>query len=380
MSAQRDFTIRPDPLAPPDDEPIEGPENERAVATGRVAAPKLYRRMITLEDGHEVGLAVSGQGMPLVVVHGFSGEGFLYAQTLSRLVSMGFRVIAIDTAGHGATQGLPTSGANLRDYTKLLGEVVQQLGIKRAMFAGHSMGGRLVVQHARMHPQRVIALLPIDAIIGDTWDRLVNVSRVSPPVLVGLGGLLAVDTVLTLPVFRDPEQANKLWRLLLPTVIGHVRRPWRLVGPMVSILRSQSSRSMLDHIGDHHIPTFVIHGDRDLPVPVSTARSAAQRTEGHLVIVHGAKHSWLLNDPETLPAIMAELLRGPLGQAYRDAIVDAGRDPDEVTIDDMDALFYEPGAPILDLTPPLEFHKTGNIRRNPSFTWTVTDFRRSSPE
>ena len=48
--------------------------------------------------------------MPLVVVHGFTAEGFLYAQTLNRLVSKGFKVIAIDMAGHGGTQGLPPSG------------------------------------------------------------------------------------------------------------------------------------------------------------------------------------------------------------------------------------------------------------------------------
>ena len=43
-------------------------------------------------------VTVAGTGVPLVVVHGFSAEGFLYAQSLSRLVKMGFRVIAIDTA------------------------------------------------------------------------------------------------------------------------------------------------------------------------------------------------------------------------------------------------------------------------------------------
>ena len=37
-------------------------------------------------------------------------RGLLYAQTLSRLVGLGFKVIAIDTAGHGGTLGLPTGG------------------------------------------------------------------------------------------------------------------------------------------------------------------------------------------------------------------------------------------------------------------------------
>ena len=59
-------------------------------------------------------------GLPVVLVHGFTAEGILYAQTLSRLVGMGFKVVAVDVAGHGATQGLPTGGDDLESYTELL--------------------------------------------------------------------------------------------------------------------------------------------------------------------------------------------------------------------------------------------------------------------
>ncbi len=91
--------------------------------------------------------------MPLVLVHGFSAEGILYAQTLSRLVSMGFKVVAIDQAGHGGTLGLPTGGASMESYTRLLAcAFVDELGIGRAVFMGHSMGGRLVTELAANEP------------------------------------------------------------------------------------------------------------------------------------------------------------------------------------------------------------------------------------
>src|SRR4029453_19100438 len=100
-----------------------------AVPRGHVAAPRLARHLIELADGHRVGIAVSGRGIPLVVVHGFSAEGFLYAQTLSRLVSMGFKVVAVDPAGHGATQGLPAGFGSLAEYSALLGRAIDELGI-----------------------------------------------------------------------------------------------------------------------------------------------------------------------------------------------------------------------------------------------------------
>ena len=78
----------------------EGPESEAAPMRGRVPAPRLARHTVRLDDGHRVQVAVAGRGVPFVVVHGFSAEGLLYAQTLSRLVSSGFKVIAIDTAHH----------------------------------------------------------------------------------------------------------------------------------------------------------------------------------------------------------------------------------------------------------------------------------------
>src|SRR5512132_4312110 len=105
-------------------EPIVGP-TRAAPETGQlVAVPRLARHEIVLDDDHRVGVAVSGQGLPVVLVHGFTAEGILYAQTLSRLVRMGFKVIAIDVAGHGGTQGLPTGGADLASYVALLGRVL----------------------------------------------------------------------------------------------------------------------------------------------------------------------------------------------------------------------------------------------------------------
>jgi len=73
---------------------------------------RLSKHRIQLSDGHSVQALVAGRGVPLVVVHGFAAEGLLYAQSLSRLVSLGFKVVAIDTAGHGGTAVLPTAATS----------------------------------------------------------------------------------------------------------------------------------------------------------------------------------------------------------------------------------------------------------------------------
>ncbi|CAN5565381.1 alpha/beta hydrolase [soil metagenome] len=353
-------------------EPIIGPGGVPVTAEGAPTSPRLVRRTLTLDDGHQVCLAVCGRGVPLVLVHGFSAEGLLYAQTLSRLVSMGFKVVALDAAGHGGTQGLPTGGRNLGAYTRLLGRALDALGIERAVLAGHSMGGRLVTELAAVEPERAIAVVLLDAIVGDTWDRMVNVFRVAPPLMAGLAAVLAADTVSTVPVLHDRRQAAKLGRLVAPVIVGHLRRPWRMIGPGISILRSGGSRWMLERIAAERIPLVAVHADRDLVVPLSTAASAARRARGELVTVHRASHSWLLKDPETLPAIIAELRGGRLGAAIRTAVVTAGLDPDQASDDALESAFYAPDALVVALTPEPHGAVSAATPRPPRYRWTIS--------
>ncbi|MDP1821160.1 MAG: alpha/beta hydrolase [Acidimicrobiales bacterium] len=365
-STVRHLAMATDPIIGP------GPDLDDMVD---VTLPRLARHEILLADGHQVGVAVCGRGVPLVVVHGFSAEGILYAQTLSRLVDLGFKVIAIDTAGHGGTLGLPTGAQSMASYAQLLGRVLDHLGVREAVLAGHSMGGRLVTELAANEPERAIAVILLDAIVGDTWDRLVNVARMFPPLLFGIGVSLVVDTASTVPWFRDPRQAAKLGRLVAPTMAAHLRRPWRLMGPAASILRSPGTKWMLDKLGKERIPVFAVHGDRDFAVPLATSKAAARRARGDLVVVRKASHSWLLKDPETLPAIMHALMRGRLGTAVLKAKLDRGVDPAGATDDEVEAALYAPDALVLELTPRQRVHDTEDLHRPPRYRWQLLPAR-----
>jgi len=349
--------------------PLLGPTAEPGTADV-LRLPRLARHSIELPDGHHVGVAVCGQGVPFVLVHGFSAEGMLYAQALWRLVDLGFKVVAIDTAGHGATQGLPTGGRDFSAYTDLLDRVLDALGIEQAVFAGHSMGGRLVTELAAARPERVISVILVDAIVGQTWDRLVWLSRFWPPVLGGVAAILVLDTLSTIPLFRDRSQAVKLGRLVAPTLLGHVRRPWRLFGPAVSIIRSPGSGPMLDKIRLARLPLFAVHGDRDIVVPLATGRDAARRAAGELVVVHGATHSWVLKDPESMPAIVHELMKGRLGTAVLKARLNAGLDGDADRAEiDANRAFYAEDSLAVALTPRQEWHDEEKFHRAPRYRW-----------
>lgn len=356
-------------------DPIYGPELDSPLSDDRVLVPRLARHQIVMPDGHLVGVTVAGAGVPLVVVHGFSAEGFLYAQSLSRLVKMGFRVIAIDTAGHGATQGLPLNGQNMNAYAELLGNVIDELGIKRYIVAGHSMGGQLVTRLAAARPEQVMALMLIDAIVGDTWDWMVRAFRVNPPLLVGVGGVLLIDSASVIPTFTDPRQATKLIRLVAPTLAGHAVQPWRLLGPMMSILRTRASRHALNKIQSNDIPVFVLHGAWDVAVPHRTGVDAARRTDGVLVTVEHAGHSWILRDPETLPSIFNELLGAELGEAIRDGLQKAGLKGKGTSIKEIERVCYNRNARVFSLTAADSIPKPLGRHRRPKYGWTVDRYQ-----
>ncbi len=352
--------------------PTPPPGRARRANLRSVPTVRLSKHRIQLSDGHSIQALVAGRGVPLVVVHGFAAEGLLYAQSLSRLVSLGFKVVAIDTAGHGGTAVLPHDGLELAAYSRLLGRAVSELGIRRAVYAGHSMGGRLITELAADDPQRVAALILIDAIVGDAWDQIVTACRWWPPLLGAFSTAAVVDSLATISLDDTPQTA-KLARLWAKTAWNDLTRPWQLLMPFLSVLRSPGSREMLDTVRRAGVPVVVLHGDRDFVVPLAAARDAARRTGGDLVVIEGGTHSWLLKDPESFPAVMGQLLRGRLGDACEAALVDAGLDPGAAPTAEIEGAFYAPDARVLALTPELVYARSDR-RTEPRYRWTVESY------
>lgn len=317
--------------------------------------PRLKRRTITLDDGHRVGVSLCGEGVPLVMVHGVIAEGMLYAQSLRRIAGMGFKVIAIDSAGHGRTDGLGRSGWRWDSYIELHERTLDHLGIERALFVGHSMGGRVVTCLAARNPQRAIGVIPINAAIGRGWDRMTHAARFFPP-LAGLGiSLLVADTMIS--GVRGRREVRSLARLAAPSLADRIRALPSMPAALWATAYDQGSDEMLQKLAANEVPVAVLHGDRDLTVWFPWGRHAAEAADGTLVRIEGGGHSWLLENPDSLPAVLASLLDGPMAAPFDEA----GR-----AIDDC----YGPEALALTLDRPV--HEP--YRLEPGHHWRLERF------
>lgn len=130
---------------------------------GSIKANAQWPTIVVSKDGTPISYEVYGKGEPaLVFVHGWSCD-VRYWRSQIPYFSKKYRVIVIDLAGHGH------SGTSRKNYTMAsFGEDVQAVaeatGSNKVILIGHSMGGSVIAEAARLMPDRVIGLIGVDTL------------------------------------------------------------------------------------------------------------------------------------------------------------------------------------------------------------------------
>ncbi len=100
-----------------------------------------------------------GQGTPVVILHGLLGSLDNW-QTFARKISAEFKVITIDLRNHGRS---PHSDEH--SYPAMVSDLAEFFAehhIQKAHIIGHSMGGKVAMQFAITHPEKVLKLIVVD--------------------------------------------------------------------------------------------------------------------------------------------------------------------------------------------------------------------------
>lgn len=101
-------------------------------------------------------------GVPVVLVHSFAGSKAHWAAQLAELRKTR-RAVALDLRGHGLSER-PASGDYAVDsLAKDIAAVADELGLKRFVLVGHSLGGAASIAYAAAHPERVAGLVLVGA-------------------------------------------------------------------------------------------------------------------------------------------------------------------------------------------------------------------------
>jgi pimeloyl-ACP methyl ester carboxylesterase len=129
----------------------------------RIDLPALRLPDGTIESGIALSVHEAGDGPAVVLAHGFPELGYSWRHQFAPLVAAGFRVVAPDQRGYGASDRPEPIAAY--DIHHLCGDLVgllDALGIEKAVFIGHDWGGFVVWAMPYLHPSRVAGVVGVN--------------------------------------------------------------------------------------------------------------------------------------------------------------------------------------------------------------------------
>ena len=114
-------------------------------------------------DGVPVSYEQSGQGeVTLVFIHGWSCDS-RYWRNQVPFFAANYRVITVDLAGHGHS-GLARTRYTMKSFGHDVRAVVDAAAAEKVILIGHSMGGGVIAEAARLMPRQVIGLVGVDTL------------------------------------------------------------------------------------------------------------------------------------------------------------------------------------------------------------------------
>ena len=137
------------------------------------APPANFKSLYATVNGVKIHYVTGGKGEPLLLVHGFGQNWYMWNRLLPEL-SKHFTVIAPDMRGVGES-GKPAGGYDKKNMAVDMHELMKKLGYKHINLAGHDIGLMVAYAYAAQFPTEVKKLALMDALlpgIEPVWSQV----------------------------------------------------------------------------------------------------------------------------------------------------------------------------------------------------------------
>jgi pimeloyl-ACP methyl ester carboxylesterase len=240
---------------------------------------------------------VEGKGPPLFLIHGIGAARDAW-RFMVPLLKSHFTCITYDLRGHGASP-LPDGEFGLDDLVDDLELLRRNLGIERAHFAGHSLGGMIGPAYARRFPERVETVGLLSTAAGRTEDDSAKVWGVVRAMEEkGIANVLQtlVDRWFTDDFIKaHPDLIERRLKQVVDT------------DPQVfmNVFRIYAGTEMAPWLNEITQPCLVLTGENDGGCnPRLNEFIAGELPHSELVILPGYKHSILVEAPQDVAGNM----------------------------------------------------------------------------
>ncbi len=130
-------------------------------------------QFLTLDNGTRIHFRDQGarNGEVIVLIHGSSASLHTFEPWVA-ILGDEFRIVTLDLPGHGLTGGVPDNDYSSAANISSVNAIVTTLGLDYFTLGGNSMGGGVVWRYALVFPDKVKAMILIDASGPPAWWQL----------------------------------------------------------------------------------------------------------------------------------------------------------------------------------------------------------------
>ncbi|VXC32616.1 alpha/beta fold hydrolase [Nocardioides sp. AX2bis] len=245
----------------------------------------------------------TGQGRPVVLIHGWPLNGDSWAKQVPAFVEAGYRVITYDRRGFGQSEK-PGKGYDYDHFADDLAALLDELDLTDVTLVGFSMGGGEIARYISRHGQERL--------------RSVVFAAAVPPYLLktddNVDGALGDADVDGMQKAASDDRTGFLdgFTTSFFSVDGEIKVSEQDRQDALAMASQAEDKALVDCIAAFArtdfredltkvtVPTLVIHGDGDGTVPfeASGRRTAAAIAGSELHVVAGAPHGFTASHAE----------------------------------------------------------------------------------
>lgn len=268
---------------------------------------------VEAKDGTKLHVKDSGNGRPVVLIHGWPLTGDMFEYQSLALLEAGYRVITYDRRGFGQS-GHPANGYDYDTFADDLGAVLDSLDIKDANLVGFSMGGGEIARYLSRHgAKRVSKAVLIGSVVPYLLKDDSNPDGVDASVFEDMKAQIRKDRFAFLQSFSKMFYGVGF----VTSPVSQALLDWTFI---LAIMASpKATINCVDAFGktdfrpdlkSFTMPTLVIHGTSDKTVPIDTAgRAAAKGIPGAKLIEYdGEPHGLFATAPDRLNSDLIQFI------------------------------------------------------------------------
>jgi pimeloyl-ACP methyl ester carboxylesterase len=247
----------------------------------------------------------SGEGLPVLLLHGFPATRRLWSKVAPVLVEAGFRVLVPDLVGYGDSEAPVGVRIDMASQARWMFELLDKLGVTSAAVVAHDVGSAAAQIMVITAPQRIRGLAVLDGVYGGEWamDAIASIQGWNP-----------VDAHRLSPVLARRIGKSSDLRDMLAAYAGQAGG-LRLIRAARD-LDPRQTESIGEALRASGLPALVLWGEHDTFLPIATVGQPLAALLGAPLIRLPGAHFTPLDCPrDVATALRTFLARLPTEQS-----------------------------------------------------------------